>query len=358
MKISSGAIGTAVDYLSEFGADDACVLFTPDGPDVRASTRTQGGYAEYLLRPQEPLRERFALAFNSLREMSAQLGDESLRYTRASSAKFVGQQRQWWIPFAPLPDEERPQIYSPETVIWKDKLQSYLSVMGATIRKTHSRNCLDCVFVDQRAQRESIVATDGQMMVAYCRRNLNKMPAPRSILLQHEHVRPFRKLCESRSPVQIEIGATAFSARCGRRFAIFDSRSGCFPRWETWFTKGRSMATGAVPTTGVATTTVNELAKFRALKSPGHATITIGSDEGGLRLSEEGSTDGCHVVIKSRVENYFGPVRLRASYLRCLAQAWPYQSIQLRYQRANEPIVFCSPRSDRSLIALIMPIVR
>ena len=365
MIISSGAFCTAIDYLAAFGSGTNVVTFSPLGRLVRAAIQTDTAYGEYWLKPVRPLQERFALSLKTLIDFCGELEDDLLEYQPASNAKFVWKSRQWWLDYSPVADCAIPSFNVQQTVRWDNTLSRYLTPLDTAVGETQNSICFDCVLVDQRAQRESLVATNGQIMVAYSRRNKSKMPCPKTLLLKATDVKPFQKLCESQSPIELKLGLTKFSARCGRRFAIFDLRDGRFPRWERWYTQGKRIVLGSTAATGSASTTKNELVKACQSCVPQKSnpatnpttTISIASRGNGLRFSANDGPNRDQVMMHSQVTNYFGPIKVQSSYLKRIADSWPYQNIQLYYQNASSPIVLSSPESDANLIALIMPVV-
>ena len=356
MIIQSGAFCTAIDYLAEFGDEESSIVFTPRGGIVHLEVFGENCYGKYTLRVTDSDHERFAVNLHALHEASKQLDDAPVELLAASSAKLTCAGETWWIPYQDLPNHSAPKVKVRSTATWGHELTRHIQLMSVAMNSFQDNACLDCILIDQRAQRQSVVATNGQILVAYSERNKEKMRAPRSILLERKHVAKFAKLCESESTVEISIGLTNFSVRCGRRFAIFDLRKGRFPRWEDWFSRAKSITSNLANSTGAFTTTKEEINSACRQLPVGEQVVEVVSHLNGVRLTTHQREHQEHALVSSEIINHFGPISIRADYLVKLAQNWPYPNIQVQYQQANEPIVLSSPQSNANLLALIMPV--
>ena len=350
MIVRLDQLSVAMAYLSGFASSGSVMSFTPAGDLVRLATTRNGVYAEYDLPVVEPLAERFAISAAPIIEISkyAEAG-EMLSYVKASSAKFSAGPGQWWIPFTHRVPE-RPVVDPLEDIEWDGSFGELVTFARSVTKTEAAGGCLDCVLVETKANRRTIVGTNNISMAVFDQPHENDSPAPVRLLIERSVAPLVARTCETKASVQARIGLYNYEIQCGRRSAIFPRRRGTYPKWETPY--ARSKGTNPVGwLTGTKSMFVEALRQSCVEEGP----IRITAQDGDARIGvhHEGQDAELNLRLKSR-----GKVDVTLSHrvLSGIVHSWPFEKMRMQYLSATDPIKFTAPRECRAISALVMPV--
>lgn len=352
MILRSDRFADAIEYLSAFCQPTDSITFTPAGASVRVSVTGDLGYAEYWCGWEEPLANRFAVPIQVIRGLSQELGDGTVQYIRGSQSLWVSGTRQWWVPFSAV-EEIRPQVEAERSTSWDGGFAPMLRLLRSSTRESISNGAssLDCVRVEVRPHRRSMVSTDGACMTVSIDRTAKDNDDFGTILIERHLIPLIAHICESGMRVEIGVGITNFSIKCGRRLAIFPLRNGMFPKWLPILREYR--AKKVIGTATPSRTDLFHVAKQAAIVC---SSLTIQGDGTGLTFDAGSDSGIAEVKLPANRKGEFGPVRLKANYLKNLAANWPHPAMQLQFRGTDHPVMVWTPDEGKRLISLVMPI--
>ncbi|MEM1225983.1 MAG: hypothetical protein AAGJ40_09800 [Planctomycetota bacterium] len=365
MEITHERFAGVVGYLSTFANRHTPIMFTPvNDTQVIASVNEDGIYAEYAFEPSSALVQRFATRLDVLKQIAAVTDGGMVQYTHGSQAVFslesMGGTRStrsdWWIPFVDYTDfAGRPEFEHEGRIDWDGSFARWLQIAKQSTLSADSQGCLDCVLIDTRIVNSSedasgnkkpqckrfIVSTDRHVMQVY-QDTVEDTGRKGSVLIEGRHVPKVVATCESGSRVEIRVGLNHFSVQCGRRSAVFNRRTGIFPKWrEVYKQVMRDEPAGEV--------VVDRHYLGAAVRQAGVAgdAIRITTHDDGLTIAS--AFDDCRSAVDVEVPHYgsFGPITIRNSYLKQITSHWPADSLSIESRSSRQPIVVRSPQEKR-----------
>jgi hypothetical protein len=352
MILNSDRFADAIEYLAAFCRPTDSITFTPAGEFVRISATGELGYAEYWCKWEKPLTDRFAVQLQVIRGLSREVTDSEIQYTKGSQSLWTAGTRQWWVPFSSVEDI-RPQVEAERSTSWDGSFAPMLRLLRSSTREqVVNASSFDCVRIDVRPLKRSMVSTDGTCMtVSIDRTQPDGTNDFGSMLIDRNLIPLIEEVCKSGSRVEIAAGITQFSIKCGRRLAIFPLRVGMYPKWLSILRQQRSPRV-----LGLATPERYDLYHVARQAAIVCGSLSIHGNKTGLVFDAGESSEFAQVELPATRKGTFGPVKLRASYLKNLASHWPNDTMQLQFRGKDRAVIISSPEEHKRLISLIMPI--
>lgn len=352
MKLKVDRFRDAIDYLAAFVRDYESITFTPHGQLVRISASGQAAYAEVWLQSEESLAARFAVQLHVIRRIVHCLDDGEILYRQGSQSSWEQDSRRWWIPYSSVEDS-RPNVEPERSTYWDGQFGPLLRLMRTCTRETENNaSALDCVRMEITEHRRSIVATDGVALSSFSS-DANADDTDFGVLMIERQIIPLiEKTCESGMKVEIAAGIKSYSIKCGRRLAIFPLREGMFPRWREII---KEQQQGKM--SGSVSPDKDHLRHVAKQASIVCSSVIMTAESDSLVFDATSEDTGfAEVGIPVVRKGAFGPLRLKADYLRRIAEAWPAMTLQMQFRGPERPLIIQSSEADSKLVSLIMPV--
>jgi hypothetical protein len=368
MKLVSQTFRAALDYLSEFGAEDDVLLFRPLGSEVVISIQGMA-YGEYRCQTDAPLQNRFAVPLRIPKRLAREIGDDLLvEFAVGSHLKLFIDRNRFVSPLADLESmPEHPAVNEGITFEWDAKVfVPEIRAAAASVMPGRSGGAMESVNIEVLPARETIVASDGKLLTLYEKKANSRHGGRRGdeveakALIHKSCVPLILATCESMGKISLRFGHSKVVVECGRRKTIVPIQEGAFPVWRDQI----AAVLNSHPVIGRME--CDAVALSRAVRQVKMDTKVDGKVSGPIKVhcsttevqlsarSESDNTDSVAVVPLLRRGAGLPKFVVGSRYLISIVEQWPAGvPLVMEYRGALSPLTFIRPRFRAFLMPLL-----